>query len=105
LSGTVTFAGKPVPKGMIFFDPDPAKGGAGPQGAAVISDGKYSTALDGQGVRPGPYLVRINAFDGKVTPDLPMGNGLCPEFLDAKEFPPADSTYDVEVGKPAGKKR
>lgn len=103
VSGTVTFNGKPVAKGLIFFDPDPAKGGTGGQGYATISDGKYTTADGGKGIKGGAYAVRVNAFDGKTGPDSPFGNAVCPEYREDKEFPPAPTTFDVALG--AGKKK
>ena len=60
VSGVVTHNGKPIPKGLIFFDPQ----ADGPQGFANIVNGKYDTAEQGQGVRGGAYNVRVNGFDG-----------------------------------------
>ena len=102
VSGTVTFAGKPVPKGLIFFDPDASKGGTGGQGFANILDGKYTTAGKGKGVRGGAYIVRINAFDGREAPEAPFGAGLCPEHTEPKELPAGPSTCDIAL---PGKKK
>jgi hypothetical protein len=99
VSGTVTHNGKPVPKGLIFFDPDGAKGTTGGQGFANIVDGKYDTAAEGRGVRGGAYVVRVNGFDGKEANEAPFGQPLFPEYTDSKELPKADSTYDVDVPK------
>ena len=49
VSGVVTYAGKPIPKGLIFFDPKTD----GPQGFANIVEGKFDTAQQGRGVRGG----------------------------------------------------
>ena len=98
VSGTVTYDGKPVAKGLIFFDPDASKGTGGGQGAANILDGKYNTA-EGQGVRGGAYYVRVNGFDGKASNDAPFGNPLFPEYNGSTELPQHDSTYDLEVPK------
>src|SRR4051812_17376726 len=78
VSGTVEYAGQPVPSGTIYFDPDPAKQNTGPQGYALIINGKYDTRETGKGVRGGSYLVRIEGFDGKPAPSLPLGNRLFP---------------------------
>ncbi len=43
VSGTVTFAGKPVPVGTILFVPDAGKANRGPTGYAVIREGKFDT--------------------------------------------------------------
>jgi hypothetical protein len=94
VSGAVTYNGKPIPKGLIFFDP---KAG-GPQGFANILDGKYDTAK-GKGIRGGEYEIRVNGFDGKEAPEAPFGQGLFPEYTGAKELPAADSTYDLDITK------
>lgn len=99
VSGTVTYDGKPIPKGLIFFDPDASKGTGGMQGFANILDGKYNTAVEGQGIRGGTYEVRVNGFDGKQANDAPFGQGLFPEYRGAKELPKEDSTYDLDVPK------
>jgi hypothetical protein len=69
LSGTVTFKGQPVPAGYISFTPDAAKGGQGTVKVAQIKDGKYDTSQSSDpGVVPGPCVIRIAGFDGKVIP-------------------------------------
>src|SRR5262245_48021669 len=93
VSGAVTFGGKPIPKGLIFFDPKVE----GPQGFANIVDGKYDTAQLGKGVRGGAYDVRVNGFDGKEANEAPFGQALFPEYTGATDLPQADSTYDLDV--------
>src|SRR4051812_34015259 len=84
VSGTVVFKGEPVPAGVIFFDPDISQKNDGPQGYAMIKDGKYSTAAEGgRGVVGGPYLVRIEAFDGKPGRELPLGQPLIMGFRES----------------------
>ena len=104
VSGTVTTDGKPVNKGLIFFDPDGSKGTTGLQGFANIVDGKFTTAVKGKGVRGGHYNVRVNGFDGKEGPEAPFGAALFPEYITTKELPAANSTYDLDVPKPSRKK-
>ena len=58
VSGVVTHAGKPIPKGLIFFDPK----ADGPQGFANIVDGKYDTAVQGKGVRGASLSVSMPAW-------------------------------------------
>ncbi len=99
VSGTVTYDGKPVAKGLIFFDPDGTKGTAGGQGFANILNGKYDTAEEGKGVRGGSYVVRVNGFDGKEANEAPFGQPLFPEYTGSKELPMEDSTYDLNVPK------
>jgi hypothetical protein len=95
VSGVVTYNGKPVPKGLIFFDPK----GDGPQGFANIVGGKYDTTQQGKGVRGGAYDVRVNGFDGKEASEAPFGQALFPEYTGTKDLPTEDSTYDLDVPK------
>jgi hypothetical protein len=95
VSGVVTYDGKPIPKGVIHFDPK----ADGPSGFANILDGKYDTSQQGKGVRGGSYEVRVNGFDGKEANEAPFGQGLFPEYTGTKDLPQADSTYDLNVTK------
>jgi len=95
VSGVVTHGGKPIPKGVIHFDPK----AAGPSGFANIVDGKYDTAQQGKGVRGGSYEVRVNGFDGKEANEAPFGQAIFPEYTGTKDLPKADSTYDLDVPK------
>jgi hypothetical protein len=54
ISGTVSYDGQPVKKGMITFVP---ANGSGPTAAAKIAEGKYSL-----NVAPGEKLVRIEGY-------------------------------------------
>ena len=80
VSGTVTYNGNPIPKGLIFFDPDATKGGSGTQGFASILDGKFTTAEKGKGVKGGAYSIRVSGFDGKEANEAPFGQALFPEY-------------------------
>src|SRR5262245_20640722 len=74
LSGTVTYAGKPIPVGHIIFEPDANSGNKGGSGFAKIKDGHYDTSiLDGRGVLGGPHVVRIQGLDGIVRGELLNG--------------------------------
>lgn len=100
VSGTVTYEGKAVAKGLIFFDP--ASGTPGTQGFANIENGKYDTAAAGQGkgIRGGgKYHVRINGFDGKVAPEAPFGAALFPEHEFTHDFPANTQAFDYDVKK------
>ena len=99
-SGTITFEGKLIPKGLIFFDPDPSKGTPGTQGFANIENGHYDTAVagKGKGIRGGgPYHIRISGFDGKEGPEAPFGQFLFPEHQLTRELPAEDQTFDYDV--------
>jgi hypothetical protein len=95
VSGVVTYNSKPIPKGLIFFDPKTD----GPQGFANIVDGNYDTAAQGKGVRGGAYAVRVNGYDGKQANEAPFGQALFPEYTGTKDLPREDSTYDLDVPK------
>lgn len=71
LSGTVTYEGKPVPRGYIVFRPDREAGRDGPGAQADIRDGTYAT-LPGQGTIGGPHVVQVYGFDGKPY-EIPAG--------------------------------
>src|SRR5262249_41814191 len=63
VSGEITFDGKPVPHGEVLFTPDSGKGNSGPQGIAIIKDGKYDTAGSrAPGVAGGPTIVHVAAL-------------------------------------------
>jgi hypothetical protein len=97
VSGTVTWNGRNVPAGLVFFDPDGTRGTRGGQGFATIKDGKFDTAVEGQGVRGGAYMVRILGYDGKVANEAPMGQPLFDEYQEARDLPAADSEQTFAV--------
>jgi hypothetical protein len=101
VSGTITFEGKPIPKGLIFFDPDPSAGTPGSQGFANIENGRFDTASPGKGkgIRGGRYVIRISGFDGKEGPEAPFGQFLFPEHELKRELPPEKQTFDYDVKK------
>jgi hypothetical protein len=100
VSGTVTYDGKSLPAGVIYFDPDVLKNNKSSQGYAVIKDGAYDTAAKGgKPVVGGSYLARIEGFDGKPGKELPMGKSLFTNFQKAIELPRATSTQDFYVSR------
>ena len=63
VTGTVTYDGKPLPRGTIRFETDATKGNQGPVGIAAIEDGRYSTAEEGaRGALQGPLIVWITGL-------------------------------------------
>lgn len=60
VSGTVTYAGQPLPSGLVKFEPDVEKGGTGPGSYAPIKNGVYRTE---EGVCAGPMKVSICGFE------------------------------------------
>ena len=97
VTGSLTVAGKPVPAGMIIFEPDSEKGNSGPGGIADILEGKYKTKPD-KGIVGGPHTVRIIGYTephlrGQPEPDL-----LFPEYRVTVDFPTEnDITRDFDV--------
>lgn len=99
LSGTVTYHGKPVPTGAIFFEPDASQGNSGAPSYAEIKDGKFDTAADGLGFIGGPHVVTIEAFDGKALNDYaPRGASLTKGKTYVKKFDfPAAGDAEIEI--------
>lgn len=105
VSGTVTFGGKPIPKGFITFLPDTTKGNKGPGGGAPIVDGEYRTAA-GKGVAGGPYTVKIVGYTGiSITAfgeELVDGPHLFLPYVISVDLPKEDTKQDFTVPKPGG---
>ena len=106
LSGTVTFDGKPVPAGQIYFMPDAGKDNNGPSGFAQIHDGKFDTSAEGgKGHVSGPMLVRIEGFDPASKSTSESGEevvkSLFPTYQTTADLPKNDSTQDFAVPKEA----
>src|SRR5689334_1452970 len=87
VSGTVTYAGQPLPAGVIWFDPDFSKQNDGPQGYAFIKEGKFDSATTESGPSGGPHVVRIEGFDGKPGEELPMGKPMFHDFSQSVDLP------------------
>ena len=97
LSGKVTWAGKPIPAGMLYFEPDLAAGTNGLQGYAIIENGQYDTRKGGRGISGGKSVIRIFAGDGKAAGEATMGQPLFPEYQWNEELPTADATKDIDI--------
>jgi hypothetical protein len=97
VSGRATYQGRPIPAGVIFFDPDIRKGNDGPQGYAQIKNGHYDTAQTQTGTVGGPHLVRIQGFDGKPGNELPMGAPMFREHQILADLPKRETTLDLDV--------
>jgi hypothetical protein len=99
ISGEAKFAGQPIPYGDVLFTPDGAKENSGPQGIAMIKDGKYDTAAaEGKGFAGGPTVVHVTGLSG------PGGKLLC-EYEYTVDLPRADTTHAVEVPASAAPKK
>jgi hypothetical protein len=84
ISGSVTFAGQPVPAGRIVFEPDEAQGAAGMVSIADIENGIYRTRPR-RGFGGGPCRVTIYGTDGTMPT----------EEKDTSLFRPWQSTIDL----------
>ena len=84
VEGAVTYAGKPLPRGVIRFEPDGSKGNTGPVGLAEIADGRFTTDQPGtKGSLRGPIVAVITGY---------------PALDPAKEFQaPLVSEYRIET--------
>ncbi len=100
VSGTVTYQGKPVPKGFIRFVPDRSIGNRGSGGGAPIIDGQYATS-EAKGVVGGPHLVTVTGTDGvpyaEYGEEIPDGRQLFPTYQLQFDFPKEDTDWDVDV--------
>jgi len=77
VSGKVTYNGKPVTNGTVFFKPDESTGTVGPGAAAALkADGTYimSTENPNDGVIVGTHKVGITGIEpiegGEATPEV-----------------------------------
>jgi hypothetical protein len=103
----VTFGGKPVPSGSIYFEADGSRGNAGPVSIVGIENGRFDNkAARVAGPVQGPLVVRITG-----NPQLEPGGDpqppLFPEYTTAVELVPGREkiTFDFDVPlnpRPAG---
>jgi hypothetical protein len=92
ISGQVTYNGKPVPYGTVYFDPDSSKGNNGPQGVGEIRDGKYRNK-PGFGPFVGPHNVRIIGSESERSDQrLPFG-----EYKTSVDIQPGQSKLDFDI--------
>jgi hypothetical protein len=96
--GTVTFDRRPLPLGLIVFEPDPSKGNRGPQGHADIKDGHFDTRLSQKGAVVGPQLVRITGGDGvNPEPFTPFGHLLFDEYTVRIDLSKDRTTLQLDI--------
>jgi len=96
LSGAITFEGKPVPAGMISFEPK-NKGIGG--GFAPIINGAYDTDRTGRGHLGGEHTILISGFEGvkdATDPDSPAIPMFKPVTL-TRELPTETATIDFAL--------
>jgi len=92
VSGSVKLKGQTVKEATLSFEP---LDGQDTRATALVKDGAYTIDRK-QGLKPGNYLIRISAGDGKTVynsdkpaPDGPPGPGGSANII-SKELMPAD---------------
>ncbi|WP_437190704.1 hypothetical protein [Planctomicrobium sp. SH527] len=106
LKGVVNYEGKPVPFGMVTFDPDTSKGNSGPQGVASIKDGVFDTKLAGnRGTVGGATIISVVGTSHEVVTEGGEGRLLFGSYNFEKDLPKEDSTLDIEVPKKTSGKK
>ena len=109
VSGKVSFMGKPVPAGKIYFMPDGSKKNSGAAGFADIKDGLYDTALPGgYGSPGGAVIIALEGNDPTASPDKKASPNVTTKLLFARyevpvELPKGVSTKDIDVPAEAAK--
>ncbi|WP_442483198.1 hypothetical protein [Aeoliella sp. SH292] len=96
IEGAVTWKGQPVPAGRVYFTPDESKGGSGPQGYAMIVNGRYDTGEEkSKGCHVGPHFAEVHGFDGQGSEGF--GSPLFAPYSISIEVPADGGTIDLEV--------
>ena len=107
VSGSVTFQGRPVPAGMVYFNPDVKAGNDGPPGFAAIVDGRYDTgAKGGRHAIAGPHQVVIEGHEPGASggQEETSGRPLFGGYSVPLDLPAAASQHDFVVPAEAAKK-
>lgn len=104
LTGAVTYGGRPIPAGILLFEPDGAKGNTGPAAMVQFRDGRYKTDPH-RGVVAGPPLVRVQGFDGvaDAAREMPGGRPLFGEKVIPVDVPAGGGQLDLAVPADAKK--
>jgi hypothetical protein len=99
IQGTVTYQGKPVESGAIFFEPTASVGKIAPTVYLPIRDGKYDTG--DKGPVPGKYRIVIGGTDkskSKVDDDgITHTSQLFKDYSFEVDIPPPNNMLDIEV--------
>jgi hypothetical protein len=98
LSGAVTYAGQPVPAGIIVFEPDDAAGNQGPGTVAEFSGGRYYTPR-GRGTVGGPHVVRIIGYTAQPEggDDSTGARPLFEEYKTQVDLPQSNASHDFHI--------
>ena len=84
VNGTVTLDGKPLDKGNVSFLP---VGSGTPAYGSIGADGRYEVKTgQGEGLKPGDYVVVVKATTEIVASDEPGAHEVLPELLTPKAY-------------------
>jgi hypothetical protein len=90
VTGSVKFKSQPLHSGIVIFEP---LGSQGTSATANVTDGTYRIPRE-SGLKPGKYLIRVTAGDGKtpanLDPDEPPGPGGKGANIVSKELIPSE---------------
>jgi hypothetical protein len=105
--GTVTFEGKPVEFGAIFFEPTASAGQIAPTVYLPVRDGKFDAG--NKGPTAGKYRVVVGGMDKsrqRVDDDgITHTPQLFNDYVLEVEIPPPNNTLHVEVPAPQAIRR
>lgn len=106
VTGSVTFAGKPLAAGRISFEPDGDRGNKGPAGYGDIVNGRYETYRT-MGAVGGPHRVVIEGYSGSSPDEWRKRKPLFSPHITVVDLPTEMTSvdFDVPVSVPAGRKR
>lgn len=96
VTGSVTYAGQPLPAGRISFEPDTEKGNKGPGGYGDIVAGRYSTYRT-MGAVGGPHRVVIEGYSGTSPEQWKKRRPLFPAHVTTIDLPLERTTADFAV--------
>ncbi len=103
VTGEVTYKGKPVEAGMIFFEPAESAGAVAPTSYLAIKDGRYDAGSEGP--TKGKYRVTVGGMDRakekKDNDGMVHTPSLFPDYKFEVDIPPPDNELNIEV--PVGK--
>jgi hypothetical protein len=94
ISGEVTYNGKAVPEGVIYFTPNSSTDKSATQGLAFILNGKYNTA-NGRGVSVGSISVVISGSQRLA--DKEEATILFEDYIEEFEMPSQNTVKNFEV--------
>jgi hypothetical protein len=101
IQGTVTYDGKPLEDGVLFFEPTAAAGQMAPTVYVKVRNGQYDTGKEGP--ITGKYRVVLTGLD-KANERLDDDNVLhtpllFPDHKFEVDIPPPNNRLDIEVPK------